>query len=90
LQEELRGNHDAWKQTKRSKLLPSQPPPRIVRTSIDDDLWKRIRSEAYQLRFVLFRFRFHVVEGFRYLIEASRWKRRLRASSQYKTDLIVD
>jgi Uncharacterised nucleotidyltransferase len=90
LQEELRGNHDAWKQTKRSKLLPSQPPPRIVRTSTDDDLWKRIRSEAYQLRFVLFRFRFHVVEGFRYLIEASRWKRRLRASSQYKTDLIVD
>jgi hypothetical protein len=90
LQEELRGNQDAWKQTKRSKLLPSQPPPRIVRTSVDDDLGKRIRSEAYQLRFVLFRFRFHVVEGFRYLIEASRWKRRLRASSQYKTDLIVD
>jgi hypothetical protein len=90
LQEELRGNHDSWKQTKRRKLLPLQPPPRILRTGADDDLWKRIRSEAYQLRFVLFRFRFHVVEGFRYLIEASRWKRQLAASRQYKTDLIVD
>jgi hypothetical protein len=90
LQEELRGNHDSWKQTKRSKLLPLQPPPRILPIAADDDLWKRIRSEAYQLRFVLFRFRFHVVEGFRYLIEASRWKRRLAASRQYKPDLIVD
>jgi Uncharacterised nucleotidyltransferase len=90
LQEELRGNHDSWKQTKRSKLVPLQPPPRILPIAADDDLWKRIRSEAYQLRFVLFRVRFHVVEGFRYLIEASRWKRRLAASRQYKPDLIVD
>jgi Uncharacterised nucleotidyltransferase len=90
LQEELRGNQESWKQTKRSKLLPLQPPPRIVRTGTDDDLGKRIRSEVYQMRFVLFRLRFHVVEGFRYLIEVSRWKRRLRTSGQYKPDLIVD
>jgi hypothetical protein len=53
-------------------------------------VWKRIRSEVYQLRFILFRLRFHVVEGLHYLVEAARWKRQLAASQELKPDLIVD
>jgi hypothetical protein len=90
LQEELRGNDDAWKQTKRSSLLPLHRAPRIVSVSSDDHLWKRIRSEIFQLRFHLFRLRFHVVEGLHYLVEAFRWKRRLAALPDYRPNLIVD
>jgi hypothetical protein len=90
LQQELSGNDEAWKQTKRSSLLPLHWAPRILPRSTHDNLWQRIRSEVYQLRFVLFRLRFHVVEGFHYLIEAVRWKRRLAALRQYNRDLIVD
>ena len=90
LQEELRGNDDAWKQTKRSSLLPLHRAPRIVSVSSDDHLWKRIRSEIFQLRFHLFRLRFHIVEGLHYLVEASRWKRRLAALPDYRPNLIVD
>jgi hypothetical protein len=90
LLEELRGNDDSWKQTKRSSLLPLHRAPRILTVSTDDKVWKRIRSEVYQLRFILFRLRFHVVEGLHYLVEAARWKRQLAASQELKPDLIVD
>ena len=90
LQEELRANDDSWKQTKRSSLLPLHRAPRIVKISPPDNVGKRIRGEVYQLRFILFRLRFHVVEGMRYLVEASRWKRRLATLRELKPDLIVD
>jgi hypothetical protein len=90
LQEELRANDDSWKQTKRTSLLPLHRAPRIVNTSTHDNAWKRLRSEVFQLRFILFRLRFHVVEGMRYLVEASRWKRRLATLRELKPDLIVD
>lgn len=90
LQEQLRAGEGSWKQTKRRSLLPVHRAPRIVSVSTHDGAWKRIRSEVYQLRFVLFRLRFHVVEGTRYLIEASRWKRRLATLRALKPDLAVD
>ena len=59
--------------------------------STHDNVWKQIRSELYQLRFILFRLRFHVVEGLHYLVEASRWKRRLAALHGITSpNLIVD
>jgi len=79
LEEELRGNDQAWKQTRRTTLLPLHRAPRILSTNAQDNVWKRIRGEVHQLRFVLFRLRFHVVEGLHYLIAASRWKRRRAA-----------
>jgi hypothetical protein len=90
LQEALRGNDDAWKQTKRNRLLPLSRPPRIVSVSTDDNVWKRLRSELYQIRFIIFRLRFHVFEGVHYMVEAFRWKRRLAVLPDYKPDLIVD
>ena len=79
LRDALRGDDVSWQKEKRSNLLPLRRAPRIVHTSPEDGLKKRIRTELYQLRFVLFRLRFHVVEGLRYVIEAHRWRRRLAA-----------
>jgi Uncharacterised nucleotidyltransferase len=59
------------------KLLPLHRAPRVVYAAPDDNLWQWLRKEIHQVRFVLFRLRFHVVEGIRYLIEAARWKRQL-------------
>jgi len=88
LQEELRVNDGSWQQTKRNSLLPLHRAPRIHSTSNRDNVWKRMRREFYQFHFVLFRLRFHVVEGLRYLIEVSRWKRRLATLRQLDPNLI--
>jgi hypothetical protein len=90
LQDELRGNDESWKQTKRHRLMPLRLAPRIVSVSTDDNVWKRMRSELFQLRFLMFRLRFHVVEGLHYLVEASRWKRRLAALPNYRPNLLID
>ncbi len=90
LQEELRADDDSWKHTKRNRLMPLRPAPRIVSVSSNDNIWKRMRNELFQLRFLLFRLRFHVVEGLHYLVEVSRWKRRLAALPNYRPNLIVD
>jgi Uncharacterised nucleotidyltransferase len=90
LEEELRGNDRAWKETRRTTLLPLHRAPRVLSTNAQDSAWKRIRGEAYQLRFVLFRLRFHVVEGMHYLIAASRWKRQRAALRELNPDLVID
>ncbi len=90
LEEELRGNDQAWKQTRRTTLLPLHRAPRILSTNAQDNVWKKIRGEFHQARFVLFRLRFHVVEGLHYLIAASRWKRRRAALRELNPDLAVD
>jgi hypothetical protein len=64
---------------KRRILLPLHRAPRIIYAGPEDNLSKWFRREIYQMRFVLFRLRFHVIEGIRYLIEAARWKRQLSA-----------
>jgi Uncharacterised nucleotidyltransferase len=90
LEEELRGNDRAWKETRRTTLLPLHRAPRVLSTNAQDNAWKRILGEAYQLRFVLFRLRFHVVEGMHYLIAASRWKRQRAALRELNPDLVID
>ena len=52
------------------RLMPLRLAPRIVSVSTDDDVWKRLRGELFQLRFLMFRLRFHVVEGLHYMVEA--------------------
>jgi hypothetical protein len=93
LQELERGDDAQPSQAqKRSRLLPLHRAPRIVYAGPHDNPLKWFRREIYQARFVVFRLRFHVVEGIRYLIEATRWKRQLNThadAAEGTTHLVV-
>lgn len=77
LEGELARGDSSWQKKKRGSLIPLHRVPAIVYEGPEDDIFKRARRDAYQARFVLFRLRFHVVEGLRYMIESARWKRRI-------------
>jgi hypothetical protein len=66
----------------RKSLIPTHRAPRIIEAAQNDGWWRQIRKEMYQTRFVLFRLRFHLVEGLRYLIESRRWKKLLNHNTQ--------
>ena len=55
------------------KLLPLHRPPRVTYP----DGRGSVRAVLSQIWFTLFRLRFHVVEGSRYVIAAQQWKRRM-------------
>jgi Uncharacterised nucleotidyltransferase len=78
LEDELTPQGHSW-QNKRRSLLPLRCETRIARPSPHESLRKRVRRNYYQARFILFRLRFHVIEGLRYGIEAWRWKRQLES-----------
>ena len=82
LREQLQDANGGWQQEHRRRLLPVGLPARIIRLDRSASAWKRVRTEFYQLRYILYRARFHVVEGLRYKIEAARWKRSLRLLCQ--------
>lgn len=90
LRDALRCDDASWKKEKRSSLLPLHRAPRIIHASPEDGLKKQLRAEFYQLRFILFRLRFHVVEGLRYAIEAARWKRRLAVLRNVEPHSLAD
>jgi hypothetical protein len=83
LRDELSRGDSSWRSEKRNSLLPIHRAPRIIHAGIDDSFSKRIRRIAFQLRFTLFRLRFHVIEGLRYMVESPRWKRRVAALYEY-------
>jgi hypothetical protein len=56
------------------KVLPLHRPPRVTYPSGGSVPWS-IRASFSEMRFTLFRTRFHIAEGTRYLIEVQRWKR---------------
>lgn len=88
LEDELARGDSSWQKKKRDSLLPLHRVPTIVYEGPEDDIFKKIRKEAYQTRFILFRLRFHIVEGLRYMVESARWKRKtaaLQKSLSYKT-----
>lgn len=64
----------------RGKLLPLHRPPQVACVA-GGSIGSRVRAIADQLRFVLFRLRFHIAESSRYLVEAQRWKRIVNGSS---------
>ena len=72
---------DVARQQRRRAVLPLHRAPRIVHVAPDASWWKRMRAELYQARFILFRIRFHVVEGVRFKLEDVRWKRFLSAKN---------
>jgi Uncharacterised nucleotidyltransferase len=75
LQGELQGVGLPAKRSLRAALLPRRLPPAITLGAPGQTLYQRIRRYCRQIRFILFRLRFHIVEGFHYLKESVRWRR---------------
>ncbi len=61
--------------TRMGLLLPLRRPPLIVHETGLEDWRARLLGWRMQAGFVMFRLRFHVTEGWRYLLEAPRWKK---------------
>ena len=57
------------------KLVPLGRPDRILPVAPRVSLQERVRRELVELRFLFFRLRFHLREGFGYFVELRRWKR---------------
>ena len=83
LEAELADDDGEWRRRKRSRLLPvHRKVARIACPSTEESLRERIHREIYQIRFILFRIRFHIVEDIRYLVESRRWRRLLARQCQ--------
>ena len=74
LQKELAISDVPARRSPRRALLPLNLPPLIVHAKANETLWMRLRRYQTQAWFILFRLRFHIVEGFRYLRESLRWQ----------------
>jgi Uncharacterised nucleotidyltransferase len=77
LQRELESASVPANRTRRQVLFPLRLPPAITQASLNDSLSVRIRRYRIQLRFIVFRLRFHIVEGLRYTWESFCWRRRM-------------
>jgi Uncharacterised nucleotidyltransferase len=80
LQRELQGAGLPAKRSLGAALLPRRLPPAITRGAPGETPHQHIRRYYKQIRFTLFRLRFHIVEGLNYLKESVRWR-------QYVNDL---
>ena len=78
LQPELERVGFPAKRSMRQALLPRRLPPAIADGRPGETLSGRFRRYYKQLHFIQFRLRFHVVEGFRYLLESVRWRRKIK------------
>jgi Uncharacterised nucleotidyltransferase len=74
LQKELATSGIPAKRSLRRALVPRRLPPLIVHAKPNETLLMRLRRYRTQLHFILFRLRFHTVEGCRYLRESLRWQ----------------
>ena len=90
LEREMPRDDSPW-QKKRFMFVPSLRATRIIFPKPEDKAWQRMRAELYQIRFILFRMRFHLVHTLLYLREVPRWKRRLRMlrQPQLRRDSII-
>jgi hypothetical protein len=77
LQKELESSGVSAKRSLRQSLLPLSLPPPVVRAVVNETLPARGHRYRIQLHFILFRLRFHTVEGLRYLLESLRWRRHM-------------
>jgi hypothetical protein len=60
------------------RLVPRRLPPPIAHASKGESFLMRVRRHRKQFLYVLFRLRFHVAEGLRYLYESTRWRRYIK------------
>jgi hypothetical protein len=75
LQQELELAGLTAKRPLRDALLPKGLPPAMSHATANETLLSSLVRHRRQVHFVLLRFRFHLVEGLRYLWESNRWKR---------------
>lgn len=61
----------------KKSLWPSRLPPLVVRAVAGEAVSIKIARYRLQLRFILSRMRFHLVEGLRYAVEFYRWRKYL-------------
>lgn len=67
---------------RRERLFPLHRAPSIVHGPAKKGFPARARRGWMQAGFVLFRLRFHLRQGLRYMLEAPRWKKIVAASQQ--------
>lgn len=63
------------------RVIPLRRPDRMLESATQETLRARLRREWIELRFLLFRLRFHLKQGVLVALEAGRW-RRFSASDQ--------
>jgi hypothetical protein len=82
LRAQLKTNLTSESVSSRRLIFPFHMPPQITQPEAGERILSRLRRYRIQAGFVFFRLRFHLVEGLRYAIEASRWHRRLTGMAQ--------
>lgn len=75
LQRALLSEEDVRLGNRLKKLFPFHHPPQITVSSADTSLFFRLRQFQSEIGYLFFRLRFHIMQGFAYLIESLRWKR---------------
>jgi hypothetical protein len=78
LQTELQAEGISLKQPLKQSLLPARLPPPVIQGSPGESVSTRITRYRVQLRFILSRLRFHLIEGLRYAAESRRWRQLLK------------
>lgn len=76
---ELAGEGSRGNNATLRKVFPLHRPP-LVTSPAARGIGRKVRAALAQASYVLFRFRFHIAESSRYLLEARRWKRIVGAS----------
>jgi Uncharacterised nucleotidyltransferase len=77
LQKELAASGIPANRSLRQALLPLSLPPLIARARANETSVMRLRRYRTQVRFIVFRLRFHIIEGIRYLYESLRWQQHI-------------
>jgi hypothetical protein len=75
LQSSLSGDGDAQLHRSFAKLFPLRRPPKVTVASGDISLLVRLKQQKAELSYMFFRLRFHITQGFAYMVETSRWKK---------------
>ena len=82
LQKEVDSSEPAPGGRLRRKLLPLRLPPPVVRAFANESFPLRLKRQCMQLRHILWRLRFHVVEGARFLWHWYRWRQQMDRITQ--------
>jgi putative nucleotidyltransferase-like protein len=81
LRQELRGG-GSNRPAIRRLVFPAHLPPPITRAVAGESLTTRLTRYRTEISFVFVRLYFHVIEGFKFAIELSRWQRRVTETSR--------